>query len=311
MGRQAVVVLYVLAIVVVVVGVDVLFFRDQRRRGDSERRDCPGVHRCLFVVPAECVGAACWWRRRDTSIRLARELPEWLLPQAAALATLAARALRRLAGRVADTGQEGHDGSNHADIRPGTRRGPVSRVDRSPAHSQGRIHVPSAVHAASTSERMVADQREARIQLLAEGRMHPFGVLQVKPAKADGRWDAAYAGSAEIDVPEDVERALATNAGCPSDVRSAHSPEPLRDPVPGQPERSAPRHGPDGSPRSSRCSRGAKRSIPVVAAITTRPDRAPRRVAPDTVSSRCKSTSDTKRIAAARSLEAVRLRHPT
>ncbi len=48
-------------------------------------------------------------------------------------------------------------------------------------------------------------------QLLAEGRMHPFGVLQVEQAKADGRWDVAYAGSAEIDVPDDVERALAKN----------------------------------------------------------------------------------------------------
>ena len=48
-------------------------------------------------------------------------------------------------------------------------------------------------------------------QLLAEGRMHPFGVLQVEQAKADGRWDMAYAGSAEIDVPDDVERALAKN----------------------------------------------------------------------------------------------------
>jgi uncharacterized protein YdeI (YjbR/CyaY-like superfamily) len=30
--------------------------------------------------------------------------------------------------------------------------------------------------------------------LLAEGRMHPAGVAEIERAKADGRWEAAYAG---------------------------------------------------------------------------------------------------------------------
>lgn len=45
-------------------------------------------------------------------------------------------------------------------------------------------------------------------QLLAEGRMHPAGVAEVERAKTDGRWDAAYAGQASIEVPADLAAAL-------------------------------------------------------------------------------------------------------
>ena len=46
-------------------------------------------------------------------------------------------------------------------------------------------------------------QRNAAIadRLLAEGRMHPAGIEAIERAKGDGRWQAAYAGSASIDVP--------------------------------------------------------------------------------------------------------------
>jgi uncharacterized protein YdeI (YjbR/CyaY-like superfamily) len=46
-------------------------------------------------------------------------------------------------------------------------------------------------------------------RLLAEGRMHPAGIAEMERAKADGRWEAAYAGSAEIEVPRDFAAALA------------------------------------------------------------------------------------------------------
>lgn len=46
-------------------------------------------------------------------------------------------------------------------------------------------------------------------RLLAEGRMHAAGVAEVERAKADGRWDAAYAGPASIEVPTDLAEALA------------------------------------------------------------------------------------------------------
>jgi len=48
-------------------------------------------------------------------------------------------------------------------------------------------------------------------RLLAEGRMHPAGIAEMQRAKQDGRWQAAYAGSAEIDVPPELAAALAAD----------------------------------------------------------------------------------------------------
>ena len=44
--------------------------------------------------------------------------------------------------------------------------------------------------------------------LMSEGRMHPAGLTEVERAKADGRWDAAYAGQASIEMPPDLAEAL-------------------------------------------------------------------------------------------------------
>ena len=48
-------------------------------------------------------------------------------------------------------------------------------------------------------------------RLLDEGRMQPPGLAEVERAKADGRWDAAYAGPATMEVPEDLATAVAAN----------------------------------------------------------------------------------------------------
>jgi uncharacterized protein YdeI (YjbR/CyaY-like superfamily) len=45
-------------------------------------------------------------------------------------------------------------------------------------------------------------------RLIAEGRMQASGLAAVERAKADGRWDAAYAGPASIEVPADLAAAL-------------------------------------------------------------------------------------------------------
>jgi uncharacterized protein YdeI (YjbR/CyaY-like superfamily) len=45
-------------------------------------------------------------------------------------------------------------------------------------------------------------------QLIASGRMRPAGLREVEHAKADGRWEAAYAGQSSATVPEDLQRAL-------------------------------------------------------------------------------------------------------
>jgi uncharacterized protein YdeI (YjbR/CyaY-like superfamily) len=55
--------------------------------------------------------------------------------------------------------------------------------------------------------------RNVRIveRLIAEGRMRPRGQEEIEKAKADGRWDAAYEGSKNIEVPPDLAEALAAS----------------------------------------------------------------------------------------------------
>lgn len=48
-------------------------------------------------------------------------------------------------------------------------------------------------------------------RLIAEGRMHRTGLVAVEQAKADGRWDRAYAGQATMEVPSDLAAALKAN----------------------------------------------------------------------------------------------------
>lgn len=48
-------------------------------------------------------------------------------------------------------------------------------------------------------------------RLSASGRMHRSGEDEVRRAKSDGRWEAAYAGQRGAVVPEDLARALAAN----------------------------------------------------------------------------------------------------
>ena len=47
-------------------------------------------------------------------------------------------------------------------------------------------------------------------RLSAAGRMRPAGIAEVDRAKADGRWEAAYAGARQIEVPADLVEALAS-----------------------------------------------------------------------------------------------------
>lgn len=52
---------------------------------------------------------------------------------------------------------------------------------------------------------------EAAQRLIAERRMQPAGLAEVKRAQADGRWATAYGGSASIEVPDDLRDALAAS----------------------------------------------------------------------------------------------------
>jgi len=45
-------------------------------------------------------------------------------------------------------------------------------------------------------------------RLIKEGRMQPAGLRQVEAAKADGRWDKAYASARTMEVPADLLAAI-------------------------------------------------------------------------------------------------------
>jgi len=48
-------------------------------------------------------------------------------------------------------------------------------------------------------------------ELQAQGRIKPAGQKEIDQAKADGRWEAAYASQTTIEVPQDLEEALREN----------------------------------------------------------------------------------------------------
>jgi uncharacterized protein YdeI (YjbR/CyaY-like superfamily) len=49
---------------------------------------------------------------------------------------------------------------------------------------------------------------ETASKLMASGRMSPPGLAEVEKAKADGRWNAAYAPQSKAEVPDDLQAAL-------------------------------------------------------------------------------------------------------
>lgn len=50
--------------------------------------------------------------------------------------------------------------------------------------------------------------REKAEALIAAAAMRPAGLAEIEAAKADGRWDAAYAGQRTAKVPDDLQREL-------------------------------------------------------------------------------------------------------
>lgn len=48
-------------------------------------------------------------------------------------------------------------------------------------------------------------------RLIAEGLMQPAGLAHVEAARADGRWENAYAGSADMVIPDDFLAAVQKN----------------------------------------------------------------------------------------------------
>jgi uncharacterized protein YdeI (YjbR/CyaY-like superfamily) len=53
--------------------------------------------------------------------------------------------------------------------------------------------------------------RDKAEELIARGLMKPAGLQEVERARADGRWDAAYAGQRSMTIPDDLRLALEKN----------------------------------------------------------------------------------------------------
>jgi uncharacterized protein YdeI (YjbR/CyaY-like superfamily) len=89
-------------------------------------------------------------------------------------------------------------------LRYGWIDGQLRRIDDT---TYSRRFTPRRARSAWSKRNVAIAER-----LIAEGRMHPAGLAEVERARADGRWDAAYAGSKSIEVPADFAAALRANA---------------------------------------------------------------------------------------------------
>ena len=63
----------------------------------------------------------------------------------------------------------------------------------------------------SSRSRWSRINRDKAEQLIATGRMRPPGLAEVERARADGRWDNAYAGARTAVIPGDLQRELDTD----------------------------------------------------------------------------------------------------
>lgn len=63
--------------------------------------------------------------------------------------------------------------------------------------------------------------RDKVAALTEQGRMRPPGVAEVERAKADGRWESAYAGAKSAEVPDDLAEASRRTRPRPRSSRSS------------------------------------------------------------------------------------------
>jgi uncharacterized protein YdeI (YjbR/CyaY-like superfamily) len=53
--------------------------------------------------------------------------------------------------------------------------------------------------------------RKRALELISAGSMQASGMLEIDKAKADGRWESAYAPASKAEVPPDLQNALDAN----------------------------------------------------------------------------------------------------
>ena len=115
--------------------------------------------------------------------------------------------------------------------RAGARRGPVLGMDR--RHPQVARRQSFLQRYTPRQARSIWSQinRDHVARLTAAGRMTPHGQRQVDAAKADGRWDAAYApirSANQATIPDDLRAAIEANPRARKTFRTLGRHEPVR-----------------------------------------------------------------------------------
>lgn len=75
-------------------------------------------------------------------------------------------------------------------------------------HPLDDVHYLQLFTPRTANSRWSARNRDRALELIEEGRMRQGGLDAIEAAKADGRWDAAYASPSQVTVPEDLQREL-------------------------------------------------------------------------------------------------------
>jgi uncharacterized protein YdeI (YjbR/CyaY-like superfamily) len=96
-----------------------------------------------------------------------------------------------------------HDEALDVALRYGWIDGTAQRVDE--------VHYVQKFTPRTKRSRWSKINRASAERLVEAGEMQPAGLREVEAAKADGRWEAAYAGPATQPVPDDLRAALDAN----------------------------------------------------------------------------------------------------
>ena len=151
--------------------------------------------------------------------------------------------------------------SRHATVTlcRGARRRALLRLDRRRSGT-GSTTTTSLQRFTPRRARAAAGRRSTAqgAALIEAGRMRPAGLREVERAKADGRWDAAYDGSATATCPTTCRRELDARPAAAAFFAASTAATATRSSTASR-TRSARRRGRAGSRSSSRCSRRGRR----------------------------------------------------
>jgi uncharacterized protein YdeI (YjbR/CyaY-like superfamily) len=140
---------------------------------------------------------------------MSNDLPELIVEDAAAWAAWLARRHASCEGVWLALAKRGGDAPTRLTYQEALEEALCygwidGQVRRSDADSYRQRFTPRRKRSAWSRRNVEIAER-----LFDEGRMKPAGKTAIEEARSDGRWQAAYAGPATIEVPDDLAAALA------------------------------------------------------------------------------------------------------